>query len=327
MKLLTSIFTVALSFSALASSVETKSFIYDGSQNSAEIVLRGEKTHTEYRVEDIRTTCYRQEIAGYSTICTGGGYYGPGPWPHNRPYPGPYYPRPGGYPYPGQMNQCYQQPIYRQVAYSCVQTVRTPFEVKDYDVDARVIVDVTNVSSELTPGEKINVTLAGDSISFDAVGSKKFFIVKKKQDIRSSMNGSVKMIDGLLAIELVEAAPVLKAIKLTGISVKDSVLNLNLGPIESRENINFSLKIAKKKTLGSDTVLLDRSLSTDEVEVVSTATGSSAGVDVANLGVELSGGKFSLTAKATVKVDGTMMNASQFRDLLETSKTLIYTKR
>src|SRR5690606_26074845 len=146
--------------------------------------------------------------------------YGP------RPYPGPRGPR---YPGPGRGN-CYSTPVYRQVAYSCTQTVRTPYQVKDYDVDARVIIDVTKVSPEATPGEVFKVTLNCDSLSFHVSCSKKFYVVKKLQDVRSNMRGNIKMIDAVLAAELVEVAPVLKALEVSNITMRDSVLSFKTGP-------------------------------------------------------------------------------------------------
>lgn len=305
MKILVGLFSIALSFSALASTVDTKTFVYDGSQDSIELILNTEKTHTEYTIQDVQTTCYRQEIVGYRSVCTGG-YY---------PHPGP---RPGRYPYPGGIRSCYQQPIYRSVAYPCVQTVRTPYEVKDYDVNARVIVDVTNFSGVATPGEKIKVTLNGENLFFNVVGSKKFFIVKKEQNVRGILSGSVKSIDALLAVELVEAAPVLKAIKLSNISMSKGVLTLGMGEVKNTDNIGFSLKVSKVKTLGSDTVLFDRELTSEEVVV----NGSKAEINVDNL-TEVSDGKFNLTAKAFAKFDGTLMNDGDF-DELTSSRTLIY---
>lgn len=319
MKLFIGLLSVAVSFSALASTVDTKTFAYDGSVNSVELLLKSEKTHTEYRVEQRQSTCYRQEVYGHRTVCTGGGYYGPGPGfpgPGRRPYPGP-----------GPVRSCWTEPMYRTVPYSCIQTVNVPFEVKDYDVDARVIVDVTKLSSEATPGETFKVTLNGDNLSFDVAASRKFFVVKKQQAVRSSMNGSVKMIDGLLAAELIEAAPVLKAIKMTDISVENGVLNFDIGPVASMDNLGFSLKVVKVKTFGSDTTLLDRELLASEIEVKAASEGAStAGVNVSKLGVELAGGKFSLTAKTFAKFGGNLMNSSQFEEL-SASRTLIYKVR
>lgn len=313
MKMVLSLFSLALSFSALAT-VDSKTFTYDGSANSVELLLSTEKTHTEYRVEQRQSTCYRQEVFGHRTVCTGGGGYYPGPiGPGRRPYPGP-----------GPMRSCWTEPMYRTVPYSCIQTVNVPFEVKDYDVNARVIIDVTKLSAEATTGETFKATLDGDNLSFSVIGSKKFFVVKKQQSVRSSMTGSVKMIDGLLAAELVEAAPVLKAIKMTDISIEDGVLNFNIGPVATLENLGFSLKVVKNKTFGSDTTLLDRELLASEVEVKAASEGAStAGVNVSKLGVELAGGKYSLTAKTFAKFNGNLMNNSQF-DELSASRTLIY---
>jgi hypothetical protein len=307
MKLVVGLLSLALSFSTLASSGESKTFTYDGSQDSVELILRGEKTHTEYRTEVRTTTCFRTEIVGYRTICNGGGYPGPGP----RPYPG------GG-------RNCWREPVYRQVAYPCQQTVQIPYEVKDFDVDARVMLDVSKISMEATPGESFTVSLLGDTLSLTARGSKKFFLVLNKQDIRSRMNGTMKFMDALYSVELIESVPVLKALKMTDISLANDVLTFGLGPVNNNPNIAFSLNIEKKKLFGSDEVLFDRELTATEIVIKASNTGSAADVNIDRLGVSLEDGKYSLTAKAFFKAKGSLLNASQYGDDLEASKTLVY---
>jgi hypothetical protein len=307
MKLVVGLLSLALSFSTLASSGESKTFTYDGSQDSVELILRGEKTHTEYRTEVRTTTCFRTEIVGYRTICNGGGYPGPGP----RPYPG------GG-------RNCWREPVYRQVAYPCQQTVQIPYEVKDFDVDARVMLDVSKISMEATPGESFTVSLLGDTLSLTANGSKKFFLVLNKQDIRSRMNGTMKFMDALYSVELIESVPVLKALKMTDISLSNDVLTFGLGPVNNNPNIAFSLNIEKKKLFGSDEVLFDRELTATEIVIKASNTGSAADVNIDRLGVSLEDGKYTLTAKAYFKAKGSLLNASQYGDDLEASKTLVY---
>ena len=307
MKLVVGLLSLALSFSTLASSGESKTFTYDGSQDSVELILRGEKTHTEYRTEVRTTTCFRTEIVGYRTICNGGGYPGPGP----RPYPG------GG-------RNCWREPVYRQVAYPCQQTVQIPYEVKDFDVDARVMLDVSKISMEATPGESFTVSLLGDTLSLTANGSKKFFLVLNKQDIRSRMNGTMKFMDALYSVELIESVPVLKALKMTDISLSNDVLTFGLGPVNNNPNVAFSLNIEKKKLFGSDEVLFDRELTATEIVIKASNTGSAADVNIDRLGVSLEDGKYSLTAKAYFKAKGSLLNASQYGDDLEASKTLVY---
>ena len=309
MKMLVGLLFLAISFTSIASTGESKTFTYNGTQNSVELILRGEKTHTEYRYENRTVTCYRTEIVGYRTICTGGPGPGPGPgYPGPRPYP----------------RNCYQEPVYRQIAYPCTQTVQIPYEVKDFDVDARVLISVSNLSAASTPGENFIVNLQGDNLSIQTQGSKKFFLMLKKLDNSSRMNGNVKFIDANYSIELIEAAPVLKALNMTNISIENSVLNFNLGLVTSTKNIGFSLKVLKKKVFGDDIVLFDRELSLSEIIINANNSGSAADVNVEKLGVNLEEGKYSLTAKAFFKAEGTLMNQSQFSDLLETSKTLIY---
>lgn len=310
MKLFVGLLSLALSFASIASSGETKTFNYDGSQNSVELLLKGEKTHTEYRYESRQTICYRT-VTVYRTVCTGG-------------YNGPRGPRG---PVGGPGRNCYTQPYYTQQAYSCIQQVQIPYEVKDYDVDAKIIVDVTNLTGLATTGEKISVTLNGDTVSINTVGSKAFFLVLKKQDLRGNISGSVKFIDGLYAIELVEAAPVLKALKLTNISLSKSVLSFDLGPVAERSQIGFSLEVIQKRTLASDINMFDRELNSSEVSLNATSAGSAANVNVENLGLKLNDGKYSLTAKAFYKAAGTVLNKSQFGDSLEASRTLIYKVR
>jgi hypothetical protein len=303
MKMLIGLLTLAISFSTLASSGETKTFMYDGSTPSVQMMLKGEQTHTEYRYEDRWTTCFRTELAGYRTVCSG-----------------PRGPR-------GPQN-CTRQPIYRQVAYSCVQQVRISYEVKDYDVEANVMIDVTKLPTVMTSAaEKFVVSLNGDMITLSVVGSKKFFVVLKKSDVRDNMNGSVKFVDALYAAELIEAAPVLKALTMTKISLEDTGLTVKMGPVATRENIAFSLNIVKKRTLASDITLLDRELAMNETVLTTTENGATAVFDVTKLGVDLTGGKFGLTAKAYLKVSGPVLNNSQFGDSLEVSRTLIYTNR
>ncbi len=312
MKMLVGLLSFALSFASLASTSDSKVFNYDGSMNSIELLLKTEKTHTEYRVENRQSTCQRTEIAGYQTICNGGGYGGGYPGPR----PGPGYPG-GGY------RSCYQQPVYRTVYYPCTITVNVPYEVKDFDVDARVIVDVTKLSTAMTPGEKFVVTLDGDNLSITTVGSKKFLLMLTKQSNRASMNGSVKFINALYAIDLIEATPILKSLTMTSISIENNILSFDMGPVENRANIAFSLNILQKK-IGSDIVLFNRELDTSEIIINASNVGSAADVNVEKLGVKLNDGKYSLTAKAFFKANGTLMNPSQFADQLEASRTLLY---
>lgn len=291
MKLFSAIVMLVLATSSFASS-QTKTFFYDGTQDSVSMSLRAEKTHTEYRYEQRPSICYRQEVH-YEVRC------------HGRPM------------------SCYQVPVYRTISYPCMETVRVSYEVWDYDVEANVDLKIAKLPAALPVGETIKVTLSGDRLSLSANGSKNFFILSQETAMASQMNGSVKFIDASYALNLVEAAPVVKALEMTDISLKNSVLNFKMGPVEVRDLIGFSLEVKKSPILGTDTVLFNRELKSSEIMIASEAESASANINIKDLGVNLIGGRYTLTAKTFFKHEGTLINKDQFEQV-EASRTLIY---
>jgi len=303
MKLLASVFALSLSFASLADSGETKTFIYDGSQDAVELLLRGEETHTEYRYEQRRSTCYRTEVVGYRTVCTGGGY-GPHPGPGRRPYPSP--------------RHCRSEPVYAQVPYSCTQTVTIPYEVKDFDVEAKVLLDVKKLNNELESVEEVKVSLMGEKLSLVVNGSKKFFAILKDRNVNSSMNGSVKFLDALYSIELIPAAPVVNALDVNDISFDKDKVTFKLAKATQGRHLGFALNVTKRPIFGSNTELLDRELSSTEYSI----NGSEVTIDLSNMGFRVKNGRYGITPKVFFKHDGEILNRSQFEEL-EASGTLI----
>lgn len=294
MKLLTAISVLMFALSAFATS-QTKTFFYDGTQDTAMMSLRAEKTHTEYRYEQRYTTCFRQETH-YETRCQ--------PGPQGRPV-------------------CHTIPVTRTVSYPCWQTVSVPYEVHDYFVEATVDLSFAKVATGATPGETIKATLDGDRLSLSAVGSKKFFVMQTKQEIQTQMTGGLKLIDAAYGIELVEAASIVKALEVSNIGIKNDVLSIKMGPIAAQEHLGFSLDIKKNPVLGSSTTLFDRELSANEIMINSQETSSEAQININKLGVELGSGRHTLTAKIFFKHAGELLNGRQF-ETTSASRTLIY---
>lgn len=292
MKMLTAMLMLILSLSSFASS-QTRTFFFDGSQTSTSLDLFAEKTHIEYRYEQRLGICYRTEVY-YERICYGG-------------------PQP----------RCESRPVHRQVPYSCWQTVSIPYEVKDYDVQANVNLDITALP-EATHGETFSVTLNGDQLSISALSSgKKYFVILDNQQVSSDFQGSVKYIDATYNVSFVEASPVLAALSVKNISVKNPILNFSLGPVANQSAVGYSLHVEKAPIVGSDTVLFDRELNLNELTLTEAAAGTLAQVDLNRLGVELTSGRYTLTAKVFFKHRGSLINAPQF-EATSASRTLIY---
>lgn len=296
MKTMIAIFLSFVQLTVWASS-DKQTFFYDGTQDNVFLTLQAEKTHTEYRYEDRRTICYRQEVF-YRTICQ----------PDGR-----------------GRRICRQVPQYRTISYPCIQTIRIPYEVKDYDVEADVEIKIDSLPVE-TAGERFEVTLDGDELSLKVIGSKKYFIVLKKESINSSMQGSVKYLDAVYVAELIEASPIMDILNLSEMSLKDTSLNFKTGLVKNRKHVGFSLTVKKAPVLGSDTVLFDRELTESEIQLSPEDKVTFAEIGLDKLGIDLTGGRHSLTAKVFFKHQGKLLNSDEF-DRTEAAKTLIYKAR
>lgn len=290
MKMLTAMVMLILSISAFAST-DIKTFHFDGSQSNVSLNLFAEKTHTEYRYEQRPSVCYRT-VVHYETYCT----------------PAP--------------RQCHTRPVYRQIPYSCLETVRIPYEVKDYDVDANITLDVTALPGAVH-GETFKFTLNGEDLTLTATSAnKKYFVVLDKREYSSSMNGYVKYIDASYKASFIEAAPVLQTLSVSNISIKNSVLTFKTGPVVVPEHIGFHLNVQDAPILGGDTNLFDRELAPSEIALTPAADSTTAQVNIQNLGIKLKSGRYTFTAKTFFKFEGRLLNASQFET--SASRTLIY---
>ncbi len=304
-KLMLASFGLALSFASFATS--TTSFVYDGSNPSFVDTLNGEETHTEYRTESTPSTCYRNEIAGYRMVCSGGyyggGYYGGG-------YYGPRGPRYNGGYYGTRVRvntNCFNEPYYRTVAYSCTQTTQIPYTVKDFDVVAQVAVNVIN-SSDKAANETISLSLGKNGlVSLKAVGSKNFLVVlkNKKEDIQTA--GSVKTIVGTYDVELVDVAA-LKALEVKNLNASFTGVTYNYAALDKSGLVATSLKIEKRRFLAKKKLILNAELMKTDIN----ATGVAADIKFANLGLDMKKGRYVFTVTTEIKTEGKLLNASQF---------------
>lgn len=301
------ILTSSVSF---ANSGESKDIVFTAGQSNASTTLFGQETHTEYRTETRTETCYRTELVGYRTVCTGGYPY-PGPYP--RPYP--------PYPYP---RQCWQEPVYRQVPYACQRTVQVPYEVVDYNVAANVNVRFGNAPSNVpSSGGTLTFNLNGSNLTISAENSKALFVLLAKEDVQTVVNGQQKTLTGNYTINFQEAAPVLASLANPQASMDSQSFKLELGPLSTSSTLSHSFEAWKLK-IGSDIKLFDRVLAANEVEVTPTGSRTMYQVNFDKIGVSLGRGKYSMTMTSAYVPPFRLLNTSDFGDSLSVEKTIIY---
>lgn len=279
--------------SLFASTRSERTFIYDGSQDISDLILTAEQTHTEYRYERRRTTCYRRQVY-YRNVC------------RNTPS--------GRY--------CQRTPYYRTISYPCVRDIRIPYEVKDFDVEANVRIIVENEALPNTQ-EYFKVVLDGDRISLSATGTKKYFLMLRSQEIIPEVQGQFKYLNVTYRVELVEARPILSALNMNDISYQDNALKFTTGPFSNFNSLGLALLVKKAPRLSSDVTLFDQDLSVEDMTISNSETSTEVSVNLNQLGIHISKGRYKMTAKIYYKYIGTFLNKDQFQNS-EASRTLVY---
>ena len=259
---------------AFADSTATSQFTYDGSSEIHEVNMTTEKTRIEYRQVRVRATCYRTE---YRTRCGQGAPVCRQVCRQNRC---------SRQCVPGR-RVCRNVPV--SIPYSCTRIETRSFEVHDYDVitNAQFIMKDDNAPERLS--EVLTLKVTGDRETLTAKGSKNYFIVLDKQSRKESSQTGVKYIDLVYNVKFVSAvrANEVLANGITNVKLRNGVLNFTLGAGFSLSDFSQQVRLFKNRRLGSDTLLLNRMLSSNELNVITTANASNISINFADLGVKV----------------------------------------
>lgn len=286
--------------SVFASTIDSQSVRFDGSQVQEVLNLRTEKTRTEYREERVARTCYRTVVAGHRTVC-------------RRPPP-------------PQPQQCWREPIYRTVPYTCYETRRVPYEVFENYVDANITINYSQLPEGLVASENITATLNGDLLTLRSNGSKKLIVELNSLTQNRRMEGNTLMLDAVATLNFHDALKVQEALKLTDARIQKSILTYNLGAIADL-NLQHNLKIVNNPRLGGSTTLFDGILDAGNLSREERGATTAMSVKFEDLlGRTLSSGRYNITVSAEFKVGRAVLNAHEIGSL-SVEKTIVYSIR
>jgi hypothetical protein len=308
------LFTFLAVVSTYAHTGETRTLQWDGSARSESLRLHGTLTHTEYRVETVARTCYRDEYAGQSCgyvpdtycgytrqVCHGevercDGHAGGG---RRRPGSG------GGTAVP---RQCRMVPdcrtesycdtrmdyrcrdLYRTVAYTCYRDERIPYEVKDADTvaDVEVLFPSFNKRTVSAP-ERITVKLHGQELSVSGSSpAKETLLIGRVEQQKIASHGDLVQIAGRLQVRAVPFELIDQALMIQDLAVDSGdVLTFTTGDVQNQIPVAMHLKISKNRTLAPDKKLIERDLNPSEVQITPMGNGrATVTVNLNALGME-----------------------------------------
>ena len=304
---------------AFADSGESKSFVFQG-QRQERLVLRGELSHTEYRTEYYEGTCYNREFSHYETRCRTVServcdFYTeqlvPGP---SNPKPGgpggdpgrpdPYEPRPD----PGPScrteyrEECHEEPIYRDVPYSCTKSRQIPFTVKDGDALNNVQINFGEIPAGLVLQDTVTVQSSGANISMN-VQSNGQALYKITQ--QQSKSGTANLIETntVIDVAILSVNAVNSAVTngMTDLTLSSTGISFVIGKVHLPEFLLANLKIKKSVFLGSKT-LFDGDLQPDQMTLTDLGEKTKVEIKAETLGLDLTNKTLKITAKVRLNV-------------------------
>lgn len=272
---------------ALASTKDIKQFVFVGDKVEDSFVLNAQKTHTEYRTDVITTTCYREEFAGYHQVCRTDYrtechqerrcrivHNVRECWYENvcRQYP---------------YTHCYQEPYYYTVPYTCQKTVQVPFEVKDFDVQAKVRVNYGALPEGLKLSETFSLELVGDQLVLKTLKEKSNALIFVDKQVSEFLAGGLKTIEATYTLEFVALDAIAKPLttKPSGFAVSNNEnFSFVTGAIKNPEFFTMHFVMKKAKFLASDDTVVNVELPVESLGGVVTGATTRFNMTLTSLG-------------------------------------------
>ncbi len=263
-----------LSSFAFADTSAIEEILYSGDEAPVQMLLQTEKTHTEYETVYVPGTCYRTEYrqrcttqrrvcrnycnarGQCTTRCTGGGV------------------------------QCRMVPV--QIPYQCQRAVTRSYEVHDYYVDTNITFNFShNDAQNISESFKVKVT--GENYKLSVNGSKNYFIMQTKKREESHLRAGIKTNNITYDIELISADMVKDVLAggMKNVSLRNGVFNFTLGQGFDLNHFNHRIRVYRYKLLGSDDLLLDTDLNSNDISFENSGTRSNISVDINTLGINV----------------------------------------
>lgn len=235
-----------------ASTVDSYNLPITGVQTEENFTMNAVQTKTEYKNETVANTCYRTVFAGYRQEC------------RQEPvvicYPG----GPAGQVCSTRFEtRCYQVPQYRQEAYTCYQTVSTPYEVFSHNVQANVNVRVAKAPSDIQAPHNtcsINFILSGEAFRPSAHCAE-FVILAESSNTETREPFKVTQ-NRALSLTLIDAQKLAAPTKggIADMRLEGQTLTFRTGNLNKNSNFSLKLYIERQKIFGSDETVINRNL-------------------------------------------------------------------
>ncbi|MAZ48913.1 MAG: hypothetical protein CME65_10135 [Halobacteriovoraceae bacterium] len=170
-----------------------------------------------------------------------------------------------------------------------MRSVRQSYEVLDYIVETTASFDFALPQDLSAVREEMTLKMVGERAQLSVNSSKNFFLVLDAQNRVERRESGVKYVDLTYKVRLVsaEAAKNVLDSGIQNVRLTSGVLTFSLGAGFNLNDFTQQIRIYKNRRLGSDTLLLDRNLASNEADIQQTNNASAISIDLSELGISL----------------------------------------
>jgi hypothetical protein len=342
---LTSIALIA-SASSFASTSDSHSLPILGTESNDSFSLLTTQTKTLYRQETVSRICYRQEVVGHHQVCEGGtrdivaidketrgagdnhgqqGEQKPGGQQPGGERPG----QPGGDKPTPRPPVCRDEPIFRDVPYTCYETISVPYEVVDHYTKSNFDVRTQAAPNDLAASAGCAVTFQayGDAVSA-STGCASMLVLANSNSVSDIDQGGTHINSYKYDLKVVDANRALAPLAggLSDLKLEGQTLIVKTGDLKKGSNFQLRLFVERRNLLKKDETKIDRALTASEYTYE--ALDASSGLVKIDLNKLLGGinrtKKHSIRVNLDVQVDGGSIINTNVPNLHQESKITIW---
>lgn len=311
------IFTISIvPVITFASHGETKRFIFNGEQTQSFLSLNGEKTHTEYRSEQVPRTCYQDVYYGSLQVCRD--------IPQTRCYTTARSCH-QECTYSGNRRMCknvcrggericnthYErvctiEPQYRSEPYTCYQTIQTPYEVFDYNTQAEITFNYGQLPEGISPNEEFVVTFDGENISIKVKGSNRLITFQRNKSSETYWSNKTKVLSIIIDLSFGDQKELLKPIAedIQNIKIDKDTISFEIGKVFNPNNLFTNLKIQERRLLIGKKVIFNRPLTHGQYYLEDRGNKTVVTINLRELGLKrIKNKKYFFTISSQLKFD------------------------
>lgn len=185
---------------------------------------------------------------------------------------------------------CKTVPNMVEEAYACTKTIRVPYEVKDFDVQAKVRVLLAQLPNGVKISEKLNLALVQDQFTFnlgDTTGTpdnKTIWFADK--NLTENKAGNLKTIEALLKLTPLPVDALLAPVKdKLKVELNAEILRVEMPTPAYPELYKVTFDLLKSKTLFSKEAHVSKTVALADLVLQSANGRSVASVELKDLGL------------------------------------------